>query len=100
MRVQPLLKSLLVLALITGATIVALAPGAHSSDATGTFVVLYEGNAVPNDAGNGISKAGGKLLSSYSQIAAGIARATEPASRGCPLTGKRSEGAQPTSKVE
>src|SRR3989442_13154796 len=98
MRVQPLLKSLLVLALITGATIVALAPGAHSSDATGTFVVLYKGNAVPNDAGSVISKAGGTLLSSYSQIGVVIARSTDPAFRGRLLKDQLIEGASATSK--
>src|SRR5439155_1795173 len=85
-----------VLALIIGATIVGLAPGAHSADATGTYIVLYKGNSVPADAASVIQKAGGTLLYSYSDIGVAIARTDNSGFRANLVTDNRVDGAAAT----
>jgi subtilisin family serine protease len=83
------------LTLVAGVTAIVNAPTAHSSG-TGTFIVVYKGNAVPKDAASVIGKAGGTLVYSYDAIGVAIAKSSDPSFRGKLLKDTRIDGASAT----
>src|SRR6266496_1035752 len=73
-KVFAFLTSIVMLIGMTGVLPVAAAPLQYSSTGvTQTFVVLYKQNAVPSNAASSVSRAGGTLVYSYSQIGVLIA---------------------------
>ena len=58
---------------LVAATIQATFAPIASAGATGTFLVLYKGTAVPSNASSTIGAAGGSLVYSYPQIGVAVA---------------------------
>jgi lantibiotic leader peptide-processing serine protease len=85
----------LVLALVAGLMAIINAPSAQSTS-TGTFLVVFKGNAVPKDAASVIGNAGGTLVYSYDAIGVAIAKSSDGSFRGRLLKDTRIEGAAAT----
>src|SRR2546430_13361119 len=68
---------------------------AHAATAQ-TYIVLYQSQAVPADAANTISQAGGTLVYSYPQIGVVIASSDNTAFRDNLMTDNRIDGVSPT----
>src|SRR5437667_8370573 len=71
------------------------APVAHAASAQ-NYIVLYQSQAVPADAANTISQAGGTLVYSYPQIGVVIASSGNTAFRNNLLTDSRIDNATAT----
>jgi lantibiotic leader peptide-processing serine protease len=88
----------LLLALLAAAVFVTVGTAATSSSAgaAANYVVLYKGQAVPNDAASTIAAAGGSLVYSYDQIGVAIARSDNASFRDNLLKDSRIENASST----
>src|SRR5688572_26758802 len=93
------LRQVAVMALAAVAVMVLLAGRVEPARAgtMQTYLVLYKGTAVPADAASTITKAGGTLVYSYSQIGVAIARSDSAGFRGALLKDHRVENASATS---
>ena len=67
-----------------------------SAGAASTYVILYNGTAVPRDAAKTIAGAGGTLVSRYDAIGVAIARSTSSSFADMIVKDKRVEGASAT----
>lgn len=92
------LKFLVVLSMVAGALALG---GQHlvrpvRASAARTYLVLYKGQAVPNDAGPKIAAAGGSLVYSYDPIGVAIAQSDRDAFKDSLLADGRIEGVSAT----
>jgi subtilisin family serine protease len=69
---------------------------AARAEAGGTYIVLYNGSAVPADAATEIQQAGGTLAASYDQIGVAIARSSSSSFASTLLKDARVQGAVAT----
>jgi lantibiotic leader peptide-processing serine protease len=88
----------LLLALVAAAAFVAVGTAATSSstDAAASYLVVYKGQSVPNDAASAIAGAGGSLVYAYDQIGVAVARSANSSFRDNLLKDNRVDNASPT----
>src|SRR5215510_7288733 len=92
------MKSLIILPMVIGALALA---GPHTvrparAGTSQTYLVLYKGQAVPNDAGSRIVEAGGSIVYSYDQIGVAIAQSDTGTFKDNLLADTRIEGVSST----
>ena len=89
----------LLLALLAAAVFATVGTAATSSSAgaAANYIVLYRGQAVPNDAASTFAAAGGSLVYAYNQIGVAIARSDNLSFRDNLLKDSRIENASATS---
>ena len=87
-----------VAAVLAVAAAVVLA-SSSAGTATSTYLVLYKASAVPNDAADTISKAGGTLLASYDQIGVAVASSSDATFAAAMRANSKVEGVSATAGV-